>query len=168
MFFVFLCMKKAKSMSAFTIYAIILTGIYIIYYSVQMMLDVLGKKNQKKDSAEVFETEDAVADDEDSGVIITETPNGYCKGEDTSAAAVSDNFQKTDNPQKSEDTADNASAASPTPAEEEKQRDHTLVQEQLNPVQVSYQEEYNADAFIEAMSQPLSSKTHIFQMPVSI
>lgn len=155
-------------MSAFTIYAIILTGIYIIYYPVQIMLDVLGKKSQKKDSAEVFDTEDAVADDEDSGVIITETPNGYCKGEDTSAAAISDNSQKTDNPQKSENTDDNVPAASLTSAEEEMRHDQKLVQEQLNPVQVSYQEEYNADAFIEAMSQPLSSKTHIFQMPVSI
>ena len=43
-------------MSAFGIWAIILTGIYLIYYPVVIFLDLFGKKGQKKDGVEVFDT----------------------------------------------------------------------------------------------------------------
>lgn len=148
-------------MSAFTIYAIVLTGIYIIYYPVQIMLDLFGKKGQKKDGVEEFNTEDSPAEEEDSGIIISETADGYVEG--IPNAADSEDSLKPEVPD----------VAPPlTPAEEEQLRDQTLyeslTQEQLNPVHVDYQEEYDADAFMVAMGQPLSSTTRIFKQIVSI
>ena len=45
-------------MGAFAIYAFVVTGLYILYMSAVIMKDLFGKKGQKKDAAEEFNTAD--------------------------------------------------------------------------------------------------------------
>ena len=154
-------------MSAFTIYAIVLTGIYIIYYPVTIMMDLFGKKGQKKDGVEVFNTEDMDDADEYSGTVVSETDGGYHVGggeaDDAGQVVV-------DEPIPDPVVEPERSDVPLTPADEEQQRDQhlyeTLKEEQLNPISIDYQEEYDAASYMVAMQQPLSSKTRIFRQIV--
>lgn len=148
-------------MSVFSIYAIVLTGIYIIYYPVTIMMDLFGKKGQKKDGVEVFNTDDMSDGEEDSGTVVSETADGYHVGDEEAPEAVEEPAPAV---------VDEPEPVPVTPADEEQQRDQhlyeTLQQEQLNPINVDYQEEYDAASYMVAMQQPLSSKTKIFRQIV--
>ena len=66
-------------MSAFAIYAFVVTGLYIVYMAVAILMDLFGKKGQKKDSAEEFNNSDMAGGEDDSecGTLVDETPDGY-------------------------------------------------------------------------------------------
>lgn len=58
-------------MSAFGIFAAILTFVYVIYYVVMISMDLFGSKSQQKDNVEVIASIDSKQNEED---IVDETP----------------------------------------------------------------------------------------------
>ena len=73
-------------MSAFGIWAIILTGCYLVYYPVLFFLDLFGKKGQKKDGVEEFDTggvdaAGGVDEEEETPTDVVDTGNGYRVGD---------------------------------------------------------------------------------------
>ena len=58
-------------MSAFGIFAAILTFVYVIYYAVMISMDLFGSKSQQKDNVEVIASIDSKQNEED---IVDETP----------------------------------------------------------------------------------------------
>ena len=66
-------------MNAFAIYAFVVTGLYIVYMAVAILMDLFGKKGQKKDTAEEFNNSDMSGGDDDGegGTLVDETPDGY-------------------------------------------------------------------------------------------
>jgi hypothetical protein len=63
-------------MSAFMIFAILLTAAYIIYYAVMIYKDLYGKKIEKTSEDEIFEIENI----EEQSVCVRETANGFVVG----------------------------------------------------------------------------------------
>ena len=150
-------------MSAFGIWAIILTGIYIIYYPVVICLDLFGKQGQRKDGEEVFDTgagegDGSVDADEETPTNVYETENGYRVGDELAGD------EEEESPQVVEDPA-------PAPLTPEQQRDaefkdmNERIKETLeNKAQVvipEYQQTLDADSFLMAMSQPMNKKSRI-------
>lgn len=58
-------------MSAFGIFAAILTFVYVIYYAVMISMDLFGSKSQQKDNVEVIASLGNKQDEED---VVDETP----------------------------------------------------------------------------------------------
>ena len=170
-------------MSAFVIYAFVVTGIYIVYMSVAILMDLFGKKGQKKDTAEVFNNSDMSGDDDDSegGTLVDETPDGYS----TRDANVVD----IDSPD--DDSDDDSSSVADDEVEQEEQvvddnpDDDSLlnheckesqayyeslkaVQDQMDPVSPHYQDEYRSSDFAAMMAQPMSQKSRILRSFVNI
>lgn len=58
-------------MSAFGIFAAILTFVYVIYYAVMISMDLFGSKSQQKDNVEVIASIDGKHSEEE---IVDETP----------------------------------------------------------------------------------------------
>ena len=63
-------------MSVFAIYAFVITGLYIVYMSVVICLDLFGKKGQEKDGSEEIVT-DGIVDGEDESTLVSEVDGGY-------------------------------------------------------------------------------------------
>lgn len=57
-------------MSAFGIFAAILTFVYVIYYAVMISMDLFGNKSQQKDNVEVI----ASLDNKHNEEVVDETP----------------------------------------------------------------------------------------------
>lgn len=57
-------------MSAFGIFAAILTFVYVIYYAVMISMDLFGNKSQQKDNVEVI----ASLDNKHNEEAVDETP----------------------------------------------------------------------------------------------
>ena len=139
-------------MSAFGIWAIILTGIYLIYYPVVIFLDLFGKKGQKKDGVEVFDTgtgdEAPVMADEEE-----ETPTTVVMEEEETPA-----------PQQEEE----APQVPLTPEQQQqeqfremKDRIEETLQSGAEPVNPSYQQTVDSETMLLMMNQPLNKKSRI-------
>ena len=70
-------------MSAFLIFAIALTTIYIIYYTVIIFQDLHRKPQEKQETGEVFEVSDMEEESNDGmeSIVVTESENGFSIGE---------------------------------------------------------------------------------------
>lgn len=65
-------------MGTFTIYAFVVTGLYIFYMGAVMMMDIAGDKKKKKAGVEEFSTDGMVGDaGEESSTVIDETEDGF-------------------------------------------------------------------------------------------
>ena len=154
-------------MSVFTIYAIVLTGIYIIYYPVTIMMDLFGKKGQKKDGVEVFNTGDMTVEDEEveTGTVVSETADGY---------HVGDLPETSDSEQTSGDAVQQPEPEPQvlTPAEEQERKDQelydSLLQENYQVIVPEYQEEYDSASYLVAMQQPINTKSKILRQIIDI
>lgn len=75
-------------MSAFGIFAAILTFVYVIYYAVMISMDLFGSKSQQKENVEVIASLDGKPNEEE---IVDETPTYVDEegGIDTAQAAQS-------------------------------------------------------------------------------
>ena len=150
-------------MSAFTIWAIILTGCYIVYYPVMIGLELYGKKGQKKDGVEEFNTGGGEApaggdDEEEVPTDVVDTGNGYRVGDKQTD-------QDDDEP---EPVHEEAPQVPLTPEEKQKvefmamkdRLEHEVNQngESINP---SYQQSMTIENYLLAMQMPLSKKTRI-------
>ena len=70
-------------MSAFLIFAIALTTIYIIYYTVIILQDLYRKPQEKQEAGEVLEVSDMEEELNDGmeSIVVTESENGFSIGE---------------------------------------------------------------------------------------
>lgn len=62
-------------MSAFVIFAIVLTVVYVIYYGVVISRDLYGKKDQQTTNQETFEVSNM--EEEDVATEVNETGDGF-------------------------------------------------------------------------------------------
>lgn len=69
-------------MRAYWIFAVCLTVVYIIYYAVNIVRDLYGKKDEKPSGEEFFEV-DSVDEQEESGVHVCESERGFSIGSET-------------------------------------------------------------------------------------
>ena len=63
-------------MGAFTIYFFVLTGIYLVYYCVIVLMDLFGKKGKKDGGMETIAVTDAADDDDEQYQVVSEGRNG--------------------------------------------------------------------------------------------
>ncbi len=67
-------------MKSFVIFAVIVTVIYAIYYTVVIMQDLYGKPKDEKTEAESFDVSDMT--DEEESVAVSESDGGFSVGDD--------------------------------------------------------------------------------------
>lgn len=178
--------KKVKiaTMSTFAIYAFVITGLYIAYMAVAIMMDLFGKKGQLKDSTEVINNDDMVGDsDEERSTIVDETDDGYSvrhSGEElpdssdeekpeSEEAVVSEEDVDSELEDPIDVTSDDDDVleqeSQELVAEYERAK---AVQMQMESVQPSYQEEYRSEDFAFIMAQPISQRSRILKQITSI
>jgi len=173
-------------MSTFAIYAFVVTGLYIAYMAGAILMDLFGKKGQKKDSTEVFNNSDMGGDaDEERSTVVDETDDGYAvhhPGEEPPAISDEDTDQGetvTFVDDDGEGTAQEEQPVDTNPDDEDLLEEESMeskaayeslkaVQEQMDAVQPTYQEEYRSDEFGFVMAQPISSKTRILRKMVKL
>ncbi len=170
-------------MSVFAIYAFVVTGLYIVYMAVAILMDLFGKKGQKKDGAEEFNNSDLSGgvDDSEGGTLVDETPDGYTTRDaieadddshaddtgDESSTVVDDEVEQVeqvvvDSPD-DEDLLNQESQESQAAYESLK-----AVQEKMDPVSPHYQDEYRSEDFAVMLAQPMSQKSRILRSFVNI
>lgn len=66
-------------MSSFLIFAIVLTVVYIIYYTIVIVQDLYGKPKEETRNAESFDVSDMASEDE--SVAVTESDGGFSVGD---------------------------------------------------------------------------------------
>jgi hypothetical protein len=110
-------------MSAFMIFAILLTIAYIIYYAVVIYRDIYGKKIEKTSEDEVFEVEDMA----EKSVNVRETKNGFVVGDSQKEPEENESKNKTAEEQSNDGTVIKEPASNPT--EEKLNRIHNEMQE---------------------------------------
>lgn len=66
-------------MKSFVIFAIVLTVVYVIYYTVVIVQDLYGKPKEEKNKAESFDLSDMT--DEDESITVTESEGGFSVGD---------------------------------------------------------------------------------------
>jgi len=176
--------KKKKNMSAFAIYAFVVTGLYIVYMAVAILMDLFGKKGQMKDSAEEFNNSDMSGgeDDSEGGTLVDETPDGYStRSASDSGDGVSpeekDDSEDDEHYDDEVDQKEQLVVESPDDEEllnQESQESQAAyeslkaVQEQMDPVSPHYQDEYRSEDFAVLMAQPMSQKSRILRHYVNM
>lgn len=66
-------------MKSFVIFAIVLTVVYVIYYTVVIVQDLYGKPKEEKNQAESFDLSDMT--NEDESISVTESEGGFSVGD---------------------------------------------------------------------------------------
>ena len=171
-------------MSGFAIYAFVVTGLYIVYMSVAILMDLFGKKGQKKDSAEVFNNSDMSGGDDDSegGTLVDETPDGYSTRSSIVAGegvSSEENDDSDDDEHYDDEVDQKEQLVVDGPDDEELLNQESqesqaayeslkAVQEQMDPVSPHYQDEYRSADFAAMMAQPMSQKSRILRNYVTI
>lgn len=160
-------------MSVFTIYAIVLTGLYIIYYPVTILMDLFSKKGQKRNGFEVFNTgaeSESSDEEEESGVVVSETAEGYSVGDPV--PVLEEGQQEGAGEAPVQVVEPTPVVEDSVPVDEVNERDQklyeTLTKQQLDPVSVKYQEEYDAASYLVVSQQPLHTKSRILRTIVEI
>lgn len=174
-------------MGAFAIYAFVVTGLYILYMSAVIMKDLFGKKGQKKDVAEEFNTADI---GEETSTVIDETEDGFHVHQ---SGEVVDDTQQEPTEEHSEDSGSSVSHQEPAKASvsvdsfvqddqeqpvDENPDDETLLEEESEASQAeyerliavkkemlsikpSYQDEYLNEEYRVSTAKPLSEQSRI-------
>lgn len=151
-------------MSAFGIWAIILTGCYVVYYPALIFLDLFGMKGQKKDGVEEFDTGSGDAgvsdeEEEETPTVVVDTGNGYRVGDEEEQPADED-----------EEELPNEEAPQVPLTPEQKQQEEFValknrIDDQLKQggetVNPDYQQTLNTETYLMMMNQPLNKKTRI-------
>ena len=156
-------------MSGFAIYAFVITGLYIVYMAVAIMMDLFGKKSQKKDDSEEFHNTDMGDGDEDSSTVVEETSDGYSvrqPGEPVDTPSDDEEEELVDDVKQEEQPVDD------NPDDEELLEQESLesqaayeslkaVQAQMDTVAPFYQDEYRSEDFAIVQAQPLNKRSRI-------
>lgn len=172
---------KTKDMSTFAIYAFVITGLYIFYMAVAILMDLFGKKGQKKDSTEVFNNADMGGDDEEEhSTVVDETDDGYAvhhpseenllppadeEQVEDEETAVYDEGDGADQEEQPVDTNPDDEDLLEQESMESKAAYESLkaVQESMDTVQPSYQEEFRSEEYAFVMAQPISQRSKMLK-----
>ena len=164
-------------MSTFAIYAFVVTGLYILYMAVVILLDLFGRKDQKKEGAEVIINRDmsGVADDEDVGTYVDEVPDGYSTRSvaDVSSDDAPVDFSGDEDVGREEQPVDVALDDEEVLHQEMEASlsayaSLKAVQEQADPAVPSFQGECPSEDFAVVLSQPMSHKSRILRHFVNV
>ncbi len=172
-------------MSTYAIYAFVVTGLYIVYMAIAIMMDLFGKKGQKKDNSEFFNNSD-IGDDvqEEQSTVVDETDDGYAVHHPGDYPEIPTDDEQEEmqmvDPDEDPDTVDQSEQpvdANPDDEDllEQESKESMAEYESLKAVQANmdtvqpfYQEEYNSNEFAVIMAQPIDSQSHILRKIVNI
>ena len=173
-------------MDPFFIYFLVLTGIYLAYYTVIITLDLHGKKGGKKDSAEIIPVDSGV---DDRIVSVRELSGGgyeYTSGKDAdedSAGGTSPDVTGGDDFSSSvhdagdvgldagDDGSHDDSESDELYGVESPEEDYTLYNmlcdvkdnaEEMNAIMPEVEEELRSDDYFLIINQPRRLQTKIF------
>lgn len=168
-------------MGVFTIYAIVVTGLFLLYMTVTIALDLYGKKDKKKDETEVFNTSDGGSDEEETAHVVNETDGGYSIGSDEEAVEGVDSEAEGD---AGEDPDDGEAAQEEQYVDSDPDDEDLLMQEseesqaayeslkevqqQMDSAAPVYQHQYSGDDFAFTMAQPMNQGSKILRQIVKI
>ena len=161
----------------YSIYAFAVTGVYVLYIAVVMMHDLFHKKGKKEDGAEEFDTADMNGGDEDKPAVIDETEDGFAlhnnKVEEELSGSVSDSTAAdsldSDEPeveQTEQPVDENPDDDAVLEDESERsmsayERAKEVQRERMATAPMTYQEQYNSEAFAVKMSQPIRDEERL-------
>ena len=177
-----------KTMSTFAIYAFVITGLYIAYMAVAIIMDLFGKKGQLKDSTEVINNDDMVRDsDEERSTIVDETDDGYAvhhSGDVLPSPSPSPSDEEKATTEKPVSSDEEEPSPLEQPVDPNSDDDALLEQEsldsvaeyeraksvqlQMGAVQPGYQEEYRSEDFAVVMALPINKRSRILKRITSI
>lgn len=123
-------------MSPYFIFIIVLTVLYIVYFSVMIVRDLYGKTDETTaNQAETFDVSDF--QEEDTAITVTESDNGFSVGDNQ----YETNYEETP-PEQAENEKPQADLAS--------QLENKL-KDQLEETEVSYSDEVNREEMTRIM-----------------
>ena len=107
-------------MSSYFIFALVLTVLYIVYFAVNIIRDLYGKKGTEKTDEEVF---DLGAPEEEESVAVTESESGFSIG--------SENYETESTATSSETSPEEDIKDKPGTAQEKLERLKAEAEEQM-------------------------------------
>lgn len=168
-------------MGVFTIYFIVMTGLYLVYMTVVITMDLFGKKVQNKNDIEEFNTSDDKDEVDETAHFVNETDGGYSIGQDdndSSGDEMPDNQAEVSSlvdpaVTQTEEQIDNSPTDEDLLQEEmmESQADYERVksvQDKMTSVTPFYQEQYTSEDFAFTLAQPMDKATKIFKQIVTV
>ena len=172
-------------MGVFTIYAFVVTGLYILCMAVLILMDLFGKKGQKKDNVEEFNNSDMSGDDDsdEGGTLVDETPNGEATRSADDSGSSAENIveeEESDDAEHADDEVEQQEQLVDDGPDDEELLNQEMeesqayyeslkaVQEQMDPISPHYQDEYRSEDFAVIMAQPMSQKSRILRNFVNI
>ena len=166
-------------MSTFTIYAFVVTGVYILYIGTMIVLDLFRKKGVKKDDAEVFNTADMSDDQPEQSTVIDETEDGFQiqkqnqESSEAETGQTAKNIPLTiENPseehQPQEPLDDDAILAEEGMQSQAYYNSLKEVQRQMDSVIPTYQKPLRSDVMAAEMSKRIDKQTQIYHEIINI
>ena len=166
-------------MSTFTIYAFVVTGVYILYIGTMIVIDLFKKKGVKKDDAEVFSTADMNDDQPEQSTVIDETDDGFRihqQNQDQSEAEKSQTAKKvpltaekpSEEHQPQEPLDDDAILAEEGMQSQAYYNSLKEVQRQMDSVIPTYQKPLRSDVMAAEMSKRIDKQTQIYHEIINI
>lgn len=162
-------------MSAFVIYCIVITGLYLIYMTVVITMDLFGKKGQKKDDLEVFNTSDEESP-ETQPTAVKETEDGYSllpaggqPSDDGSIVINGDEEGDTDDEDEEEPVTDPDDDSDLEEEALESMTAYESLKDMSNNFDVVYpffQEEHDNSTFSFLLAQPINKESKILRQIV--
>ena len=150
-------------MSAFGIFALILTTAYIIYFAVTISRDVVAGRKKAEDSpeSETFEIssqphEESVTQTQQESVAVYETENGFTVGD---AEIHTEKMLASNNVQEQIEVTEN------TPEIQESEQLIESITSGAEDItdQVNYEERLNDERFEQFLAQKSNSHSHLFK-----
>ena len=166
-------------MSTFTIYAFVVTGVYILYIGTMIVLDLFRKKGVKKDDAEVFNTADMSNDQPEQSTVIDETEDGFQIHQQNQESSEAETGQTAknipltiENPseehQPQEPLDDDAILAEEGMQSQAYYNSLKEVQRQMDSVIPTYQKPLRSDVMAAEMSKRIDKQTQIYHEIINI
>lgn len=141
-------------MSAFIIYAIVLTLAYIIYYSAMITKDAYARKDQPSDTSETFDVGDM--NDNIESVTVNESKHGFYLGDEN--AEEEDNTGEevlTDMPADDQEAIDESETRPDTPTQAEQHAESAeAMMEEIDP---EFSDSFEPDEFDLVLLNPANT-----------
>lgn len=98
-------------MRPYYIFVIILIVVYLVYYAVNILIDLYGKKDEGKKEVEVFDIEGEDDDLPEETVRVSESEHGFSVGDNSYETATDPTAERAIEEETKEDTASKKSVA---------------------------------------------------------
>lgn len=135
-------------MSAFIIYAIVLTLAYIIYYSAMITKDAYAKKAQESDTSETFDVEDM--NDQIESVTVNESRHGFYLGDTADDEDIHEEEEEMTDVTEEEQTEAETEEDGPSLAEQHAKS----AQAQMTDIHPEYPDQFEPDEFDMVLLNP--------------